>query len=57
MNADGSRPVRVRIVSSAVTLDRMPWWVPAAALGFGVILLAAGVAMLRRTFRARGAVA
>jgi hypothetical protein len=57
MNADGSRPVRVRIVSSAVTLDRMPWWVPAGALAFGVILLAPGVAMLRRTIRARGAVA
>jgi hypothetical protein len=57
MNADGSRPVRVRIVSSAVTLDRMPWWVPAGALAFGVILLATGAAVLRRTTRARGAVA
>jgi hypothetical protein len=57
MNADGSRPVRVRIVSSAVTLDRMPWWVPAGALASGLILLAIGVAMLRRTIRARGAVA
>jgi hypothetical protein len=57
MNADGSRPVRVRIVSSAVTLDRMPWWIPAGALTFGVILLAAGAATLRRTIRARGAMA
>jgi hypothetical protein len=57
MNADGSRPVRVRVVSSAVTLDRMPWWVPAGLLAFGVILLPTGVVMLRRTIRARRAVA
>jgi hypothetical protein len=57
MNADGSRSVHVRIVSSAVTLDRMPWWAPAGALTFGVILLAAGVAILRRTIRARRAMA
>jgi hypothetical protein len=57
MNADGSRPVRVRVVSSAVTLDRMPWWVPAVLLAFGAILLPTGVAMLRKTTRARSAVA
>jgi hypothetical protein len=57
MNADGSRPVRVRIVSSEVTLDGMPWWVPAGTLAFGVILLAAGGVMLRRTIRVRGAAA
>lgn len=52
MNADGSRPVRVRVVSSAVTLDRMPWWVPAGPLALGVILLLTGIATLRRTARA-----
>ncbi len=57
MNADGSRPVRVRIVSSAVTLDRMPWWVPAGSLFLGLVLLLAGVVILRRTVRARRPVA
>lgn len=57
MNADGSRPVRVRVVSSAVTLDRMPWWVPAGLLAFGLILLPTGVVMLRQAIRARRAVA
>jgi hypothetical protein len=57
MNADGSRPVRVRIVSSAVTLDGMPWWVSAGTLAFGFVLLAAGAVLLRRTIRVRGAVA
>jgi hypothetical protein len=41
-NADASRPVRLRVESSAVTLDRMPWWVPAVPLAFGVILLPTG---------------
>jgi hypothetical protein len=49
MNANGSRPVRVRVVSSAVTLDRMPWWIPAGALASGLIVLLIGLAMLRRT--------
>jgi hypothetical protein len=53
MNADGSPAVRVRIVSSAVTLDRMPWWVPAGLLALGVGLLPAGIVMLRRTIRTR----
>jgi hypothetical protein len=35
MNADRSRSVRVRVVSSAITLDRMPWWVPAGTLALG----------------------
>ncbi|HEY7420766.1 MAG TPA: hypothetical protein VH541_02055 [Gaiellaceae bacterium] len=49
MNADASRPVRVQVVSSAVTLDRMPLWVPAGALALGIILLPLGVVMLQRT--------
>jgi hypothetical protein len=57
MNADGSRPVRVRVVSSAITLERMPWWAPAGALGLGVLLLPAGLVVLRRAIRARRAVA
>jgi len=57
MNADGSRPVRVQVVSSAITLERMPWWAPAVVLGFGVVLLPAGIVVLRRAIRARGAVA
>jgi hypothetical protein len=35
MNADRSRSVRVRVVSSAVTLDRMPCWVLAGTLALG----------------------
>jgi hypothetical protein len=53
MNADGSRPVRVRVVSSAVTLGRMPWWVPAGLVALGLVLLAAAIAAVRRTIRAR----
>lgn len=53
MNADGSRPVRVRVVSSAVTLARTPWWVPAGLGALGVVLLPAGIVVLRRTIRAR----
>jgi hypothetical protein len=53
MHADGSRPVRVRVVSSAVTLGRMPWWVPAATLASGVVLLATAVVVLRRAIRIR----
>jgi hypothetical protein len=53
MNADGSRPVRVRVVSSAVTIERMPWWVPAGALTFGVFLLPPGVVILRRSYGVR----
>jgi len=49
VNADGSRPVRVQVVSSAVTLDRMPWWMPVGPLALGVILLLPGVVVLRRT--------
>jgi len=49
MNADGSRPVRVRVESSAVTLSRMPWWVPTALVVLGVVLLAPGIVLLRRT--------
>jgi hypothetical protein len=52
MNADRSRPVRVRLESSAVTLDRMPWWVPAGLIALGIALLPAGIAVLRRTIRA-----
>jgi hypothetical protein len=48
MNADGSRPVRVRVESSAVTLGRMPWWVPAGVLALGIVLLPAGIVVLRR---------
>jgi hypothetical protein len=53
MNADGSRPVRVQVVSSAVTLGRMPWWMPAAALVLGLVLLPVAVAILRRPARHR----
>jgi hypothetical protein len=56
MNADRSRPVRIRVVSSAVTLDRMPWWVPAGALALGVILLPIAAGTLQRTVRPRRAV-
>lgn len=58
MNADRSRPVRVRVVSSAVTLDRMPWWVPAGALALGVLLLpvAVRIAPASRAASARRAV-
>ncbi len=55
MNADGSRPVHVRIVSSAVTLNRMPWWVAATPLTLGIILLLAGALFLRRTIHLRRA--
>ena len=55
MNADGSRPVRVRVVSSAITLGRMPWWVPAGLLLLGVVLLRIGLGVLRRAARARRA--
>jgi hypothetical protein len=55
MNADGSRPVRVRVLSSAVTLDRMPWWIPAGMLAFGVILVSPAVVMLKRAVQTRRA--
>lgn len=48
MNADASPSVRVQVVSSAVSLDRMPWWVPAGPLALGVILLLPGVVLLWR---------
>jgi cytochrome c-type biogenesis protein CcmH/NrfG len=48
MHADASRPVRVRVESSEVTLDRMPWWVPAAALVLGMIVLLPAAVMLGR---------
>ena len=51
MNADGSRPVQVRVVSSGVTLDRMPWWVPAALLALGAVLVPVAVVVLRRARR------
>jgi hypothetical protein len=51
MHVDGSRPVHVRIVSSAVTLDRMPWWLPSGAVALGAALLASGVILIRRTVR------
>lgn len=55
MNADRSRPLRVRIVSSAVTLDRMPWWAPVGTLALGTLSLLAAVALLTRDRRqARG---
>jgi hypothetical protein len=47
MNADGSRPVRVRIESSAVTLGRMPWWVPTGLLLLGVVLLGVSCSRIR----------
>ena len=56
MNADRSRPVRVRVVSSAVTLDRMPLWVPAGALALGVLLLPIAVGIVQRAMRPRSAV-
>jgi hypothetical protein len=55
MNADASRPVRVRVVSSEVTLDRMPWWVPAGALVIGIIVLLTGGVTLKRTIWPRRA--
>jgi hypothetical protein len=53
MNRDASRPVRVRIVSAAVTVDRMPWWVPTAGLAMGLVLLLAAFLMLYRLIRDR----
>ena len=53
MHPDGSGPVRVRVVSSAVTLDRMPWWAPAGTLILGLALLPTGVVVLRRAIRVR----
>jgi hypothetical protein len=52
-HADGSRPIRVRVVSSAVTLDRMPWWALAGTLILGLVLLPTGVVVLRRAIRVR----
>jgi hypothetical protein len=52
-HADGSRPVRVRVVSSAVTLGRMPWWAPAGTLILGLVLLPTGVVVLRRAIGVR----
>ena len=51
MNANGSRSVQVRIESATVTLDRMPWWVPAGAIALGSFGLASGVFALRQTWR------
>lgn len=51
LNADGARSVQVRIESAAVTLDRMPWWVPAGALAPGAFGMASGVLVLRRNGR------
>jgi hypothetical protein len=53
MQVDGSRPVRASVVSSAATLGRMPWWVPACALILAVALLHRGVVVLRRAIRVR----
>lgn len=53
MNPDGSRMVGVRVVSSAVTLDRMPWWIPAGSLVLGVIALPIGAVMIRRVTASR----
>ena len=53
MNADRSHPVRVRVVSSAVTLGRMPWWVPPGLIALGVVLLPTGIRGLGRTIRDR----
>jgi EmrB/QacA subfamily drug resistance transporter len=53
MNADRSRSVKVRVVSSAVTLGRMPWWIPTGLLALGAIAMAVAVAGLRRPTRAR----
>jgi hypothetical protein len=55
MNADRSRPVRVQVISSAVTLERMPWWIPAGALTVGVLLLPPGALLLRRRKESRAA--
>ena len=55
MNADGSRAVHVRIVSSAVTVDRMPWWLPAGALALGAVMLLIGVVVLQWAIRGRRA--
>jgi hypothetical protein len=55
MNADGSRPVRVRVVSSAVTLERMPWWIPAGALIIGALLVPPALVTLRRAIRPHSA--
>jgi hypothetical protein len=51
MNAHGSRPVQVTVVSSEVTLGRMPRWVPAGLLLLGATLLFAEIALLRRMLR------
>ena len=51
MNANGSRSVQVRIESATVTLDRMPWWVPAGAITLGSLGAASGVFVLRQTWR------
>ena len=48
MNADGSRDVHVRVVSSAVALERMPWWVSGGLFALGVVLLGSSAALLRR---------
>lgn len=55
MNADGSRLVQVRIESAAVTLARMPWWVPVDALALGSLGLVSGLVVLRRIWRPRRA--
>jgi hypothetical protein len=47
MNADRSRPLRVRVESSAVTLGRMPWWVPAGLALAGIAMLAAAAMLVR----------
>jgi hypothetical protein len=57
MNADGSPGVSARIVSSEVTLDRMPWWVPAGSLAVGVVLLPIGIVAFLRAIRPRRRVA
>lgn len=49
LNADGTRLVRVRIESVAVTLDRMPWWLPAGAIALGSLGLVSGAFVIRRT--------
>ena len=51
LNADGARSVRVSVESAAVTLDRMPWWVPAAGIALGAFGMVSGVFVLRRTRR------
>lgn len=52
MSADGSRGVEVQVVSSAVTLDRMPWWVPTGMLAASAILLVSAFGIFRRGRRA-----